>query len=305
MIQQGLLIEWIDPRGRIWDLGTGTEGVLLDENQEGLGMSAVTHNWVRGDTMWAGMKLERARPSLRVNIGHDLYGQEWYQVAEEWWTQANSFTTPGILRFTRIDGEIREMRCRLREAPSTSYRFDPGRSFRRDSDTIEAWLLDGDSPYWQGKEQKSSFGIAVVEGRIEHSTPFFGEQGRGWPLYVSQPVFETTGDGSASFSNKGQGGMWLTWTLQGPLTNPRFGVEGAVLAYSGTISRGETVVVTTEPGFRTVTLLEQKASRFEKVSGQYAPLPVGEDIPLIVGAEGMDTKSKITVSGRPQYLRPF
>lgn len=301
-----LRIEWIDPRGKIWNLTSGEEGILLDLGQEGLEVSGVEHQWARGGTLWVGAQIQRAEPSLRILVGDGLTGQPYYALADEWWSEANSVFEEGVLRVTRPDGEVREMRCRLRAAPGTSFTYDPGQPFREESDRVEAWLLAGSTAMWQGRRQESAFGLGVVEGRKDSSgTPFFGTRGYGWPLYISQPTLEVGGDGTATFTNRGQGEMWLTWRLVGPMSNPRVGVPGAVLAYKGRIPAGEIVEITTEPGHRTVTEVGTGQSRFSSVSGVYGPVPVGVDMPLVATAEGMTRDSRVIAVGRPQYRRPF
>lgn len=302
-----LRIEWIDPRGKIWDLTSGEEGVLLDLGQEGLEVSGVEHQWARGGTLWVGAQIQRAEPSLRILVGDGLTGQPYYALADEWWSEANSVFEEGVLRVTRPDGEVREMRCRLRAAPGTSFTYDPGQPFREESDRVEAWLLAGSTAMWQGRRQESAFGIGVVGGRQNASagTPFFGTRGYGWPLYISQPTLEVDQGSTATFTNRGQGPMWLTWRLVGPMSDPRVGIGESVLAYRGAIPAGEVVEITTEPGRRAVTELGSGQSRFGLVSGAYAPVPVGVDVPLVATAEGMSAGSRIIASGRPQYRRPF
>ncbi|QNQ90714.1 hypothetical protein GP475_08745 [Corynebacterium poyangense] len=299
-----LICEWIDPRGKVWDLTGGAEGVILAEGQEGLEASQHEHTFVRGESQWAGVSIRRAEPTLKIEVGGTLTGQEYYSLAEEWWSLANSPEKEGILRFTRPDGMVRELRARLNKTPETTWTYDPGAPFCESKDRVEAWILAGSTPYWEGAPQSTTFGIDIAQGDKKAAIPFFGPEGHGWPLYISQPEV-TAGKGNAYLTNSGQGPMWVTWRLVGPMVNPHIGVGDSVLVYKGEIAAGEVVVITTRPGERTVIEEHTGDSRFSKVGGAYAPVPVGEKIRLVVSAEGMTSDSAIEVTGRPQYRRPF
>lgn len=296
----GLKIEWIDPRGKVWDLTDGTDGVLLDVGQSDFTLSPIKHNYLRGGTQWAGSQVQQAEPSLKVLVGETgggqpLIGTPYYTLADEWWTQANSPTLEGTLRVTRPDGEVRELRARLRDSPGTTYDYDPGAGIaERDG---EAWLLTSPSSYWSGPEQSVMFG----GDSIENGMPFYGPDGNGWPLYIA-PASSAS---NIFISNRGQGSVWLTWTLVGPMVNPRFGTEGGVLSYAGTIPAGEVVVVSTEPGYRYAIEAGSGDNRYGKLSGVYAPLPTGDRVPLTIVAEGMTSESSVTVTTRELFARPF
>lgn len=291
-----LRVEWVDPRGVTWDLTEGTEGVLLDMGQADFHLSKIEHTYVRGGHLWAGARIERAEPSLKVLVADDKTGTDYYKLADEWWSEANSASKVGVLRVTRPDGEVRELRCRLRDTPGTEWKYDPGAGIEHNPG--EPWLLTSPSAYWEGPEQSISFGRSAVSGS---GTPFYGPNGRGWPLYIA-PLDTAS---NLFISNRGQGPQWLTWTLTGPMSNVRFGVEGGLLSYAGSIPAGETVVVTTEPGNRYAIEVGSGDNRYGKISGTYAPLPVGDRLPVTIVAEGMTAESSVIVTAREQFVKPF
>ena len=133
------------------------------------------------------------------------------------------------------------------------------------------------------------------------ATPIYGPTGKGWPLYIA-PLNTAS---NLFIANRGQGPQWLTWTLTGPMTSVRFGVEGGVLAYSGSIASGETVVVTTEPGNRYAVEVGSGENRYGRLSGSYAPLPVGDRVPITIVAEGLSSESSVIVTAREQFVKPF
>ncbi|RAV34260.1 hypothetical protein [Corynebacterium heidelbergense] len=291
-----LTVEWIDHRGKKWDLTSGTEGVLLDVDQSDFTLSPIEHTYVRGGSQWAGAQVKRAEPSLKVLVADQKTGTEYYRLADEWWSLANSPFDMGVLRVTRSDGEVRELAARLRDTPGTEYPYDPGAGL--DDTPGEAWLLTSPSSYWSGPEQSVRFASDVVAGEGE---PFYGTRGYGWPLYIASATAAT----DLFIANSGQGPVWLTWTLVGPLTSVRFGVEGGVLAYDGAIPSGEQVVVSTAPGDRYAIEAGSGENRYGKLSGTFAPMPVGDRIPLTITAEGMTADSAVIVTAREQFARPF
>lgn len=291
-----LTVEWIDPRGITWNLTEGTEGVLLDVGQSDFHRAPITHTYVRGGSQWAASRIERAEPSLKVLVADGKTGADYYQLADEWWSLANSHHLTGTLRVTRPDGEVRELVCRLRDTPATEWEFDPGSGIK--DNPGEPWLLTSESSYWQGPEQSVRFDQSAVE---VGATPFYGEDGTGWPLHIA-PINSAK---NLYVSNAGQGPQWLTWTLTGPLSSPQFGVQDGILSYNGTIAAGETVIVSTAPGDRWAMEAGTGENRYGRITGTYAPLPVGEQLPVTISAEGMTSASAVVMTAREQYVKPF
>ena len=293
----GLKIRWIDHRGKTWHLTEGTEGVILDLGQRGLGWGELKHVFTHGDLQHASASVGRGIHPLKVLVGHGKTGQEYYNLAHEWWTLANSPFELGTLEVERPDGMVRSRRLRLAESPDTVYQFDPGIG---QENGAELWALTGNGAWWYGVEQSAVFTTAKLTGA--NNTPFYGNSGAGWPLYISAAGVAR----DAWVSNGGQGPMWLTYTLVGPLTSVLIGVtDYGVLSYSGTVAAGEIVEIGTDPANRYVTEVNSGANRYGFVTGKYAPVPVGDRVPLTIQAEGMTSASSITVTGRPAYAHAF
>lgn len=291
-----LKVEWQDPRGKVWNLTPGTEGVLLDVGQSDFTLSKIEHNYIRGNTQWSSAQVQRAEPSLKVLVGDTLTGMDYYRVADEWWGAANSPFETGVLKITRPDGEVRTLTARLRDTPGTEYKYDPGAGF--EDNEGEAWLLTSDDSYYQGAEQAVWFGGGQADLNV---TPFYGDKGYGWPLYIG-PVHSSNG---LFMTNNGQGEIWPTWTLIGPLTNPIFGTEGATLSYRGSVGEGEIVMISTKPGERFAMETHSGDNRYSRVSGVYAPLPRVSQAPIYISVEYLTADSKIICTGREQHVRPF
>lgn len=290
-----LQVDWLDHRGKLWDLTKGTQGVVLDTGQAGLGWSELDHTFTRGDLVHVSSRVKRGVHHLKVLVGWNKTDADYYRLYSEWWSQANSPFELGELIVTRPDGVTRSRRLRLFESPDTNFAFDPGLGI---DPPPELWSLTGDYGWWYGPEQIQGFSYKDFTGGT--STPFYGSGGAGWPLYISS-AYSASG---ATVTNDGQGPMWLTWTLSGPLTNPRVGIHGAgELVYTGVIPAGEVVQITTDPAGREVVETGSNANRYGQVSGDWSPVPAGQRIPLIMSAEGMSTGSAMHVSGRAAYAQ--
>lgn len=292
-----LTVEWLDPRGKTWNLTDGTEGVILDVDQSDLTLPGADHYYTPDGKQWTGVKLHRAEPSLKVIVGDGLTSEQYYQLADEWWSVANSYFSEGTLRFTRPNGAYRELRARLRDTPGTTYRYDPGADI--DDAPGEPWLLTAATSYYEGPLQAYVFDNEALSA--DRGTPFYGPNGAGWPLYIA----DAKSADNVYIRNNGQGSAWITWVLKGPLTNPTFGTSLGVLSIDGNVALGEQIVVTTAPGDRFAYEVNSGQSRYSSLTGTFAPLPVGDRVPLTIKAEGMTPESSITMSVREQFVRPF
>ena len=293
----GLKVRWIDHRGKVWHLTEGTEGVVLDLSQRGLGWSELTHVFTHGDLQHAAATVGRGIHMLKVLVGYGKTGQEYYNLAHEWWAVANSPFELGTLEVEQPNGTVRSRRLRLAESPDTTYAYDPG--IGQDNGP-ELWALTGDGSWWYGVEQTVTFKIGNVP--TASTIPFYGKDGAGWPLYISAPGVAR----DAWMSNGGQGPMWPTYTLVGPLTSVLVGVtDYGVLSYNGNVAAGAIVTINTDPADRYVLESHSGDNRYGAVTGKYAPVPVGDRVALTIQAEGMTQESSIITTGRPAYARAF
>lgn len=299
-----LSVTWTDPRGKVWDLSGGTEGVLLDLGQEGLDWSPIEHTWARGDMVWSVGRVTRGVHNLKITLGYSpvvgwLTGDALYQLLDEWWGQANSPFETGVLTVTRPDGQTRSRRLRLADTPGTSYTYDPGLGMEP---VTELWSLTGDGGWWDGPEQ--SYTATYYNGALSgDQTKFYGgDTGAGWPLYISGGMYA----GDAFVQNSGQGPMWLTWLIKGTVRNPTFGVtDVGVLRFEGTISVDQTVEISTDPTDRYVIDVDTGESLYSQVSGVWAPVPVGDRVPLTIAMDSNGTGVRVIATGREQFARAF
>ena len=298
MMGLGLTITWTDWRGKVWDLTTGSEGVVLDVEQSGLDWAKIDQSFSRGGMVHQATTIAQGEHHLAVTVGWDRTGADYARLRAEWWTQANSpyMDRAGTLSVTTPGAGTRTRRLVMAASPETTFRYDPllGVDY-----PTEVWSLTGPSPWWEGQTQVQEYGQAAFTGST--GIPFYGSTGKGWPLYISAASVVR----DVFMSNDGQGPMWLRWTLQGPLSSPRVGTEAGVLTYAGDIPAGETVTIDTHPATRAVVEATSGQSRYGEVGGYYRPLPTGDRSPLVMSAEGLTAESKISVSGVTSYATAF
>lgn len=290
-----LSVIWTDHRGIPWDLTTGDRGVRLELDQEGLGWAPIKH--VYDGTAWRSASVGTVVPKLRVIFDAHLRGEDFYRLHSEWWEQANSPFHPGTLAVKRPGKLPRTVRARLGTEPDTSHRYDPGLpGYERPP---ELWALTTEDSWWAGSPQTATFTPGQVG--IASGTPFYGTSGAGWPLNIGSSAAAE----DAFLSNDGVGPMWPVWTITGPAAFPRVGTAEGQLAYSGVIAAGEQITIDTNPAHRRAWEESTGESRWSLVSGTWAPIPVGERVPLVLVAESMSAASSISVTASAQYAQGF
>lgn len=291
-----LIIEWIDARGKVWNLTDGTEGVVLDVDQSDFTLSPVEHHYARGGTQWAGATVGRAEPSLKVVVGYDTSSTAYYQLADEWWAKANSFTAPGTLKVTRPDGVVRYLIARLRDTPGTTYQFDPGAGIT--DPPGEPWFLTSPSSYYSGPARLVRFDSSAFAG----GTPFYGHDGTGWPLHIGAAQVAN----NLFVDNLGEGPVWPTWELTGPMSNVFIATgTGTGLSLDLNLGEGQRVVITTDPAERSVRDADTGISYYNRIRGAFVPIPPGEQIPIRISADGMVEGSAVELRFSEQFARPF
>lgn len=284
-------VTWTDPRGVEWNLTTGEQGVILDMGQGGMSWPSIVHAFTRGGQVVSASTVQRGEHDLKVLVGHNLRGAELYALRRAWWEKANSPYDTGVLTIEAPDGQTRSRALRLADTPGTVHTYDPGKGLDH---TAELWSLTGNNGWWDGPEQSVTFDTADFP--IEGKDLFYGNTGAGWPLNIAS----ATQAHDVFMENNGQGPMWLTWTLTGPMSTPRVGVPGGVIAFNGNIPAGDQVTITTAPTERAV-VDASGASVYDVISGVFAPVPGGDRVPLTIAAEGMSPASRVQVTGREKF----
>ena len=206
--------EWTAPDGDVWNLTTGDRGVKMSTDQAGLHWPDIKHVWSDNGVDKLGVEVGRLEPTLKLQVGVGVRGMEYYRCLNDW-QRASSPHKLGTLRCTRPDGTSRQQKFYLRQSPGTTWRYDPGAGFEDNPD--ELWPLVSPDSWWESSEvtRWHVYGKDVPTHPAQRKE-FFGDEGNGWPLYVT--------DGVVYVRNLGDAPLWPSWEFTGNRTRTRVGL---------------------------------------------------------------------------------
>lgn len=283
----GVTVIWYGADGSVWDLGTGAEGAVLEnEGTEGLHDPVITKfrsksRVVPGDRPrgWRTEPREVFWPLF-------LYSHE---SSDEWKARYRAFfdsihpENPGRWRIGH-GGSFREL--------SLTGVYRNGHSFRHDP-LIFGWEkfgleLEAAQPYWSG--------AAVEYGPWSQpeTGEFFGASGA--PDFFISTSSEI---GRAFVTNPGDVEAWMTWTLTGPLTDIQIGIGETVAAIPFDLASGEVLVIDTDPRHQSGLLDGVDVTRDLGLL-RYGAIPSGADVEIHVEAGGAGS---ISAALTPLYFR--
>lgn len=278
--------EWVGWDGSVWDLSTGSRGVLLT---------------LGGLAGWHMPQFEQYKSQSRAIPGHRRRGSralgrnvvwplfvhgdttdEWLERDADFWRTIHP-DLEGVWRVHSPRG-TRELRL--------TGRFDSDHAYPRDPSAY-GWAryvveLEAAQPYWTG---------AAVEQQFMAPNPqdFFGA---GAPPFT---ISRGATFASASISNPGDVAAYPVWTLVGPLAAVEVGVGGTLIDVPFDVLVGETLVIDTDPRNQTATLNGVDVS--EDLGFQsFAPVEPGQERSLTITATGTGS---VAVSLVPLYFRAF
>lgn len=280
-------VEWIDAFGNVWDLANGIGGVFLQRTgTEGLHNPIITKYSSKSRAVPGnrnrGWRAEERPVFWPVLVYSDEGSRAWRDVYRAFFRSIHP-KNEGTWR-VGYAGESRELRL------TGVYR--DGAEFGTDPLALGYQMfgipLEAAQPYWTG--------TPVVRGpwSAPAPMPFFDAAGSP-PFHIS----EATSFGNAAVDNPGDVDAYPVWTVQGPLTSVRLGVESLVIEVPFQVAAGETLTVDTDPRNVTATLngLDvTPALGFQP----FAAIPAGERVPVQVSATGAGS---VTCTLTPLYFR--
>lgn len=252
----GLRWIWTSHRGDVWDLTSGSRGVVLSEGQAGFQWHNFSHVWSEANHLHRGVKEENLELDLKVDIGWNLLGQDRYEKRREWWRSTSPFQW-GTLRCIAPDGSAREAQFRLRESPATVFANDPGMGYVDDS--VEVWPLVSDSPWWYSPWISVSKESTSAKALWPASNPIFNVDGQAWPVQVGNRLpdgFTSFGSGTSSYyviENLGDAPLYPTYELEMSYSGVRFGLMDmennaqGISQFERSLKPEEKVTVYTDP----------------------------------------------------------
>lgn len=281
-------IVWTGTDGSVWDLRRGpvrftTAGI------KGLGMPDFTDQ-VRqtalqdGQTL-LGWKLKPRDVWLPLRF-KDAAAVDVTGMQRAFWASM-AIGRQGQLTVTDDDGGVRSLGLRFQDDGGVSYRLDP--SILSDAFGI---TMVADQPWWQGPPVQSSY---TQGGAIQ---TFFGNGAGATPFYI----IAATSGAARTIDNPGDAPAWIEWTLDGPATAFRAGVNGHYLGGPLVVSAGQQLVVETDPLRQVAFLNGDKVTR-QLTEIDWAPIPANSTgVPLDLSITGIGL---LTATVTPRYARAF
>ena len=186
-----------------------------------------------------GNVLRRARVAQRdVELPIDVIAGDVRDKIRELFSALNPLRGDARLRVEYDDGQTRDLVGRVASIEAVEDEGSSHGSYQRMMVVFRAF-----DPYWRGDE---------VVREYQVSAPDFFTEGDGFPLRLAGASIIAT----VSEDNDGDADAWPVWMLRGPGV-PRIENEttGETIEFDGlTLEEGETLVIDTEPGVKTVTL---------------------------------------------------
>lgn len=279
--------EWVGWDGSVWDISTGSRGVLL--TLDGLvGMHMPKFDKYRSQSR--ALPGFRGRGSRAVGRSvvwplfiHGETSEQWLESDVDFWHSIHP-DLEGVWRVQSPRG-IRELRL--------TGAFDSNHAYDRDPLKI-GWAryaveLEAAQPYWSGTPIEQEFWAP------DDPVDFFG---------AGAPPF-TIGRGStfatATMSNPGDVAAYPVWTVTGPLTTIQVGVGGVVVDVPFDLADGEVLVIDTDPRNQTATLDGVDVTATLGFQA-FAPVGPGAAQSLSIVASGAGS---VRVSLVPLFFRAF
>ena len=276
---------WTGFDGSVWDLSATDGPMVMAPGVKGLHMPPF--NVFQSSTpLVPGVELTGYEiPARSVYWPINFYSES----VDEWQaTYAGFFNSihpvePGVWRVGEDDD--------ARELPLTGV-FDGSLAFQNDPFVL-GWALIGvelfaPRPLWRGQAKRVPFTLGT-------GTAFIGESG-GPPFHIEK----ATSFARAQIENVGDEPAYITWTLQGPLTDVTVGVGGALVDVPD-IADGDVLVIDTDPASQYATL--NGADFNESLGFQvFAPVPGNSKSGLSIAAAGTGTVEAALV---PLFWRAF
>lgn len=283
----GMSVVWFGADGSVWDLATGAEGVVLEnEGTEGLHNPAVT-KFTSSSRVVPGNRLRGWRTEPReVFWPIFVYSNE---DSDEWKSRYADFFAsihpemPGRWRVGH-GGTFRELELTGVFGDPHSFQHDP---------LVFGWskfgvTLEAAQPYWAGEP------LALGPWSQPETGPFFGASGA--PDFFLSSSAEI---GRATISNPGDVDAWMTWTCVGPLADIEIGIGSTVATVPFDLSAGQVLVIDTDPRHQSGTLDGVDVTK-ELGLLSYGAIPPGSDVEVHVEASGA---GEISAALTPLYFR--
>lgn len=285
----GLDMTWTGHDGTVWSLTNPSTGTVMLPGLRGWTMPPINHykdQYASVDgARWRGMSIGEREVFWPIQIYSNQGSQEWLDWDSAFWRTMDPRET-GLWTVIQPNGKRRSLRLRFKSDGTGEFQVDPA---------IMGWTnygitLDAEQPLWVG-EQVTSEPFDASLG----STGFYPVSGSVIAISPGNTL------SSAAISNPSDVPVWPIWTLTGPFTAASVAIGGQSLTVPFSVADGATLIINTDPTVQTAKV--GSTDRILDLSSRaFAPVPVGENIPLGISMTGTGS---VSLSFTPLYYRAW
>jgi hypothetical protein len=270
----------------VWDITNGREGLCMLPGVRGLAMPEIVHHKSRTASVpgarWRGSSTSEREVFWPIQVYHDVSSELWVARDRAFWATLQPHRT-GEWAVIQPTGERRTLTLRFRDDGSAAFNVDP---------VMTGWMnygitLDAEQPYWAGRQVTKTW-------KAGSPTQFYG----GTKIVTIASGMDAT---SAKITNPGDVPSYPVWTLRGPLSSATLGIAGRSINIGFSVPSGATLIIDTSPSELTAVM-----DGVDKIKGlassDFAPVPVGKNIPISLGVVGTGT---VQMDFNPLYYRAW
>lgn len=280
--------------GSVWNLLDLASPAHLLGGLGGLHLPPATHRWATtarsSGRRWKGKVTDARQFEMTVRIGDPeppfRTGDDWRALDSRFW---KALSTEQLASLTVNDQRV--LFFRLDEDNEVEFPQDPALFGK----AVYPIACVADRPEWQGSPVTSSFTFG--SGTV---TNYYGSP-KGPPFTISAPTISRT----ATISNVGDLPAYPKWRIVGPSTTAAVGVGTRVITIPFALQAGQQVVIDTEAQTIVDGDGQNLWSRMGSAFVDFAPIPPGGTVPIVIGMEDGTSASFIEVSLTPLYRRAW
>lgn len=295
-IQASYLVTLIGADGTEWNLNDGP--VQLRPGVKLFGTPPIT-NWTRSaprvpGSRWTGLHVEEKDVVLPVM----LLGDDWadYRASDQAFFRALEPGGEITLVVTSPDAVSRTLTCYFVSDGDAEDDIDP-LVFARKAYSL-AFIAP--TPFWAGPVVSTSVTFSdpipfPLPNPLPAGVPF------GTVLWLNQ----AGSSARTTINNPGDVPAWTRSTVVGPATSFSVGVGSSLVTATGLPIAGDVIEIDSAPGKKSIVDGDGVRQYAAMDTVQFAPVPRGEDVPIVATMRGIGDESRIDVELTPLYWRPL
>lgn len=281
--------------GSSWDLLDPLSPTQLVGGMGGLHLPTSTGRWTqtarRSGRRFKDAVTDYRQFTMTVRVGDVIppfrVDDDWRALDGQFWNSLRTDATSTLV----MNGN-RSLTFRLDDSNEHEFPQDP--SMRGQASYLIACVAD--RPEWLGNTAVSTYTFGPDTG-----TDYYNGVSLGPPFTISAPSVSRR----ASISNVGDLPAYPVWTITGPATSARVGVGSRVISIPFPLLAGQQVIIDTEA----LTIVDAQGNSYWPQMGSqvvdFAPIPPGGQVQIVVGLENGTATSEIDVRLTPRFRRAW